>query len=104
MVPYVDAGAYLGHQLSTPVPAESRPRWVTITSAAVARPWRGSRSGPTESGPTMRARLQKDFVSQYMPPAQLNERVKALHRRFPNLTDIIELPNPPTATGGTPRP
>ncbi|GAA3556788.1 M14 family zinc carboxypeptidase [Nonomuraea rosea] len=94
MVAYVDAGAYLGHQFSTPVPAESRPEWVTVTSAgggtAQARPreWPdGAR--PDRAGPG----YQRDFITQYMPPAQLNERIKALHRRYPKLTDIIALPN-----------
>ncbi|MEV0592883.1 M14 family zinc carboxypeptidase [Nonomuraea cavernae] len=95
MVPYVDAGAYLGHQLSTPVPATDQPQWVTVTSAgggsaeARVREWPDGER-PDRTGPG----YQKDFVSQYMPPAQLNERIKALHRRFPQLTDIITLPNP----------
>ncbi|MCA2225368.1 M14 family zinc carboxypeptidase [Nonomuraea aurantiaca] len=95
MVPYVDAGAYLGHQLSAPVPAESRPQWVTVTSAAGGKAdarvqeWPDGER-PDRTGPG----YQKDFVSQYMPPAQLNERIKALHQRFPKLTDIITLPNP----------
>jgi hypothetical protein len=94
LVPYVDAGAYLGHQLAAPVPAEAQPQWVSVTSAAGGkaearvREWPdGERPGRTTPG------YQKDFVSQYMPPAQLNERIKALHKRYPKLTDIVELPN-----------
>jgi len=94
MVPYVDAGAYLGHQLSTPVPAESRPRWVTITSAGGGKAVARVREWPDGERPDHESLgYQKDFVSQYMPPAQLNERVRALHRRFPTLTDLIELPH-----------
>lgn len=95
MVAYVDAGAYLGHQFSTPVPAGDRPQWVTVTSAgggtaeAKVREWPdGDR--PDRAGPG----YQKDFVTQYMPPAQLNERIKALHRRYPKLTELITLPYP----------
>ncbi|MDP4502135.1 M14 family zinc carboxypeptidase [Nonomuraea turcica] len=95
MVAYVDAGAYLGHQLSTPVPVTALPRWITVTSAgggkAEARvsTWPdGERPDPTGPG------YQKDFVTQYMPPAQLNERIKALHRRYPKLTELITLPYP----------
>ncbi|WP_433510716.1 M14 family zinc carboxypeptidase [Nonomuraea sp. CA-143628] len=95
MVPYVDAGAYLGHQLSTPVPAESRPQWVTVTSAAGGKADARVQEWPDGERPDRQGPgYEKDFVSQYMPPAQLNERVKALHRRFPKLTDIITLPNP----------
>ncbi|MFG1703113.1 M14 family zinc carboxypeptidase [Nonomuraea sp. M3C6] len=94
MVAYVDAGAYLGHQLSTPVPADKEPQWVTVTSAgggkaeARVKEWPdGERPDQTGSG------YQKDFITQYMPPAQLNERIKDLHKRFPKLTDLITLPN-----------
>ncbi|WP_336204274.1 M14 family zinc carboxypeptidase [Nonomuraea sp. LPB2021202275-12-8] len=94
MVPYVDAGAYLGHQLSTPVPAESQPQWVTITSAGGGKAEARVKEWPDGERPDRnRPGYQKDFVSQYMPPGQLNDRVKALHQRFPSLTDIIELPN-----------
>ncbi|MFI7135253.1 M14 family metallopeptidase [Nonomuraea sp. NPDC050153] len=95
MVAYVDAGAYLGHQFSTPVPAESRPQWVTVTSAgggtaeAKVREWPDGER-PDRAGPG----YQKDFVTQYMPPAQLNERIKALHQRYPKLTELITLPYP----------
>ncbi|MGW0803985.1 M14 family zinc carboxypeptidase [Nonomuraea sp. NPDC002799] len=93
MVAYVDAGAYLGHQFSTPVPAGSRPQWITVTSAAggkaeaKAKEWPDGER-PDRAGPG----YQKDFITQYMPPAQLNDRVKSLHQRFPKLTDIITLP------------
>ncbi|MEU6721827.1 M14 family zinc carboxypeptidase [Nonomuraea sp. NPDC046802] len=93
MAAYVDAGAYLGHQFSAPVPAEDRPQWVTVTSAAGGKAeakvgeWPDG-APPDRNGPG----YQKDFVTQYMPPAQLNERIKALHRRFPKLTDVVALP------------
>ncbi|GAA2641247.1 M14 family zinc carboxypeptidase [Nonomuraea recticatena] len=93
MVPYTDAGAYLGHQLSTPAPVADRPSWVTVTSAgggtaqARVKEWPdGERPDRTIPG------YRKDFITQYMPPGQLNERVKALHRQFPQLTDVIALP------------
>ncbi|MFG1685775.1 M14 family zinc carboxypeptidase [Nonomuraea sp. NPDC049269] len=95
LVPYVDAGAYLGHQLSTPVPAENQPQWITVTSAAGGKAEARVKEWPDGERPDRTGPgYQKDFVSQYMPPTQLNERVKALHQRFPKLTDIITLPNP----------
>ncbi|GAA0943696.1 M14 family zinc carboxypeptidase [Nonomuraea longicatena] len=94
MVPYEDAGAYLGHQFATPVPAESRPQWVTVTSAGGGKAQARVREWPDGERPDRTAPgYQKDFVSQYMTPAQLNARVRDLHRRFPELTDLIELPN-----------
>ncbi|MEV0618949.1 M14 family metallopeptidase [Nonomuraea sp. NPDC050404] len=93
MIAYVDAGAYLGHQFSTPVPAADRPQSITVTSTgggtaqARVKEWPDGER-PDRTGPG----YQKDFVTQYMTPAQLNERIKALHRRFPKLTDLIALP------------
>lgn len=95
MVPYTDAGAYLGHQLATPVPLDAKPpRGVTVTSAGGGKAEARLKEWPDGERPDRNGhRYQKDFVSQYMTPAQLNERVKSLHQRFPKLTDIITLPN-----------
>ncbi|MFI6501208.1 M14 family metallopeptidase [Nonomuraea typhae] len=93
MVPYVDAGAYLGHQFTTPAPADRRPQWVTVASAgggstqARVREWPdGERPDRTAPG------YQKDFITQYMPPDQVNERVRALAKRYPHLAEIMALP------------
>ncbi|NUR82891.1 MAG: peptidase M14 [Nonomuraea sp.] len=93
MVPFVDDEVYLGHQFATPAPTPQRALWVTVTSAgggkaeAVVKEWpNGAR--PDRNAPGYR----KDFVSQYMTPGQLNDRVKELHRQFPRLTDIVALP------------
>ncbi|MFB4277890.1 M14 family zinc carboxypeptidase [Nonomuraea sp. MTCD27] len=93
MVAYVDAGAYLGHQFATPVPAEDRPQWVTVTSAGGGKAEARVGEWPDGERPDHNGRgYQKDFITQYMPPAQLNERIKALHRQFPKLTELIALP------------
>lgn len=93
MVPYVDANAYLGHQLAQPVPAAARPLWVTVTSASGGKADARVREWPDGERPDRRhPGYQKDFVTQYMPPGQLNDRIKRLHREFPKLTDIIALP------------
>ncbi|MEV0389037.1 M14 family zinc carboxypeptidase [Nonomuraea sp. NPDC050643] len=93
MVAYVDAGAYLGHQLSTPVPADARPERVTVTSSGGARAEALVKEWPDGEPPDhAEPGYQKDFITQYMPPAQLNERIKALHQRFPKLTELIALP------------
>lgn len=94
MVAYVDAGAYLGHQFATPSAVTSRPQWVTVTSAGGGTAQARVREWPDGERPDRNVPgYQKDFVTQYMPPDQLNERVRALHRRYPHLTDIIALPN-----------
>ncbi|PZG15831.1 M14 family zinc carboxypeptidase [Nonomuraea aridisoli] len=93
MVAYIDAGQYLGHQFSTPVPAENQPQSITVTSAGGGKAEAKVREWPDGDKPDRASRgYQKDFITQYMTPAQLNERVKALHRRYPKLTDLITLP------------
>ncbi|MEW9548241.1 M14 family zinc carboxypeptidase [Nonomuraea sp. NPDC050783] len=93
MVAYVDAGAYLGHQLSAPVPAAARPEWITVTSAGGGRAEARVGEWPGGDRPDRRDRgYRSDFVTQYMPPAQLDERIKALHEEFPRLTELITLP------------
>ena len=93
LAPFVDANVYMGHLLPTPAPATGRPEKVTVTSSqggtATARvaEWPNGKRPP----PTGR-RYQKDFVDHYMPPAELYARIAALHKRFPRLTDIIDLP------------
>jgi Zinc carboxypeptidase len=94
LAPFVDAEVYMGHLLSTPAPATGRPKAVTVTSSqggrATARvtEWpNGKRPPPAAPG------YRKDFVDHYMPPAELYARIAALHKRFPRLTDIIDLPN-----------
>ncbi|NUT39973.1 MAG: peptidase M14 [Thermoactinospora sp.] len=94
LVPYVDAGAYLGHQFATPVQTSVQAQRVTVTSAAGGTAQARPREWPDGERPDRRGPgYQKDFVTQYMPPAQLNERIQALHRRYPSLTDVIPLPN-----------
>ena len=35
----------------------------------------------------------KDFVDHYMDPTELDARIEQLHAEFPELTDLVELPN-----------
>ncbi|MQA85343.1 MAG: peptidase M14 [Streptosporangiales bacterium] len=89
----VDADVYMGHQTVTPVPAAGRPERVTVTSSQGGRAtaqvtrWPGGER-PPPAGPG----YEKDFVTHYMAPAELYDRARSLHRRYPKLTDIIELP------------
>jgi zinc carboxypeptidase len=92
--PYVDAGVYLGHQPEAPVPADARPKFVTVTSQQGGSAFAKVSEWPdgqrvTKTGP----RYQKDFVDHYMPPAELYQRITTLHERYPALTDLIKLPN-----------
>ncbi|PZG44985.1 peptidase M14 [Spongiactinospora gelatinilytica] len=94
LVGFENFGVYLGHEVVSPVLAEQEPLWVTVTSASGGKAQAKVTRWPGGERPDRHGRgYEKDFISQYMPPAQLNERIKALHRRYPKLTDIIALPN-----------
>ncbi|SEH02020.1 Zinc carboxypeptidase [Nonomuraea solani] len=93
MIAYVDAGKYLGHQLATPIFTGERAVKVTVTSSSGAETRANTKEWPDGEQPDATGPgYQKNFITQYMPPAQLNERIKALHQRYPGLTDLIELP------------
>jgi hypothetical protein len=66
---------------------------VTVTSSqggtATARvvEWPNGRRAPDPGKD-----YERDFVDHYMAPAELYGRINALHREFPRLTEIINLP------------
>ena len=93
LAPFVDANTYMGHLTSVPAPADGRPQRVTVTSSqggtATARvvEWPNGRRAPDPGKD-----YERDFVDHYMAPAELYGRINALHREFPRLTEIINLP------------
>ncbi|HEX6291684.1 MAG TPA: M14 family metallopeptidase [Herpetosiphonaceae bacterium] len=89
---FTDAGVYMYHRLLVPV--GSRPAKVQITSTqggaatAAVREWLDSgRPGNPKH------HYVKDFISHYMHPTEVYERIEALAREFPDLAEVIELPN-----------
>lgn len=89
----VDAGVYRGHWFVTPVPATAQPVSVTVTSSqggsarASVASWPDGKPMPPTS-----PKYQKDFITHYMTPDELYDRIERLHRQFPKLTDLITLP------------
>ena len=87
---FVDAGVYLYHRGASLV--STRPEYVRITSptgdVAVAKvnDWL---MGETEAEPDG---YQKDFVTSYLTPTELYERIHLLADEFPELAEIVELP------------
>ncbi|WP_341715844.1 M14 family metallopeptidase [Micromonospora sp. FIMYZ51] len=88
---FVDAGVYMYHRGAANV--TSKPEYVRITSptgdVAVAKvtewlPIEGD--GPEGPG------YQKDFVTSYLTPTELYDRIKALAEQYPTLSEIVELP------------
>jgi hypothetical protein len=88
---FVDAGVYLYHRGASSVGA--RPEYVRITSptgdVAVAKVsyWLED-TGENPEGEA----YQKDFVTSYMTPTELYDRIFQLAAEFPDLAEVVELP------------
>ncbi|GAA1868611.1 M14 family metallopeptidase [Asanoa iriomotensis] len=88
---FVDAGVYLYHRGASTI--TSRPDRIQITSPTgdvanvQVKEWLPiSEESPEGPG------YQKDFVSSYLTPTELYDRIKALAAEFPQLAEIVELP------------
>ena len=87
---FVDAGVYMYHRRAVQV--DTRPRWVRVTSEEGGSDTRAAEFWVPDSvdkhGPYI-----KDFVTQYMDPTDLDARIEQLAMEFPEITELIELPN-----------
>lgn len=89
---YEDAGQYMYH-FQRPVPISDAPVSVTATSSeggeatAEPVPW------PGDEPPEVPDDYQQDFIDSYMTPDDINERMDRLASQYPDLVEIIELPN-----------
>jgi hypothetical protein len=89
---FVDAGVYLYHRGAATVTA--RPDRIQLTSptgdtvTAQVKQWLPI---PDESpeGPG----YQKDFVTSYLTPTELYDRIRRLADEFPHLAEVVELPH-----------
>ncbi len=88
---FVDAGVYLYHRGAATV--ETRPDTIRIVSptgdvaTAKVNDWL-----PIEGEPTWGPNYQTDFITSYLTPTELYDRVKALAAEFPEISEIVELP------------
>lgn len=90
---FVDSGEYQYH-VALPQPLPAQPVRVTASSSlggqsrvVVPAAWPGATPPPQPSG------YQKDFIRAYLTPTDLAARIKRLHRQYPQLTDVIDLPD-----------
>jgi hypothetical protein len=88
---FVDGGVYLYHRGAAAV--ATRPDVIRITSptgdtaTAKVDDWLPV-EGEEEIGP----KYQKDFISSYLTPTELYDRIHALAEEFPDIAEIVELP------------
>lgn len=88
----VDAGEYLYHYLEVPV--TSIPTSVKVesnlggTASSPVSEWLG-----VDKPGNPQTHYVKDFVDHYMDPTELYQRAEKLAKEFPNLVEIIDMPN-----------
>jgi hypothetical protein len=90
---FVDAGQYIYHTFDEPIAVDDVPAEVTVTSSgggSITVPvveWLG------DPRPDPGPHYATGFVDHYMDPTELYDRIEALAAEFPDLAEIIELPN-----------
>jgi hypothetical protein len=90
---FVDDNEYQYH-FANPQPVPAQPVALTATSSlggttsATPALWPGATPPPTPK------KYQKDFISAYMTPEDVQARIQRLASQYPNLVDVINLPNP----------
>ncbi|WFE28121.1 M14 family metallopeptidase [Solwaraspora sp. WMMD791] len=88
---FVDAGVYLYHRGAATV--ATRPDRIQIVSptgdiaVAQVKEWLPI-PGESPEGPG----YQKDFVTSYLTPTELYDRINRLAQEFPHLAEVVELP------------
>ena len=99
---FVDAGVYMYHRGASSLGSNPRPDYIRVVSPnggeAVAKVNDWLPLGDEWQEPPY---YEKEFVSSYMTPTELYERIFQLHEQYPELTDLIELPH---KTNGYSRP
>jgi hypothetical protein len=90
---FEDSGEYQYH-VALPQRLPARPIRVSATSSLggisrVITPaaWPNATPPPQPSG------YQKDFIDAYLTPTDISARIRRLARQYPNLVDVLNLPN-----------
>jgi hypothetical protein len=93
LVRFEDAGEYQYHY-ALPQPLPAQPVSLTATSslgghsrAVTPAVW------PGVTPPALPSAYQKDFIDAYMTPTDVSARIRRLGRQYPDLVDVVDLPN-----------
>ncbi len=89
---FVDDNEYQYH-FALPQPLPAQPVSVTATSSLGGTTTATPASWPGAAPPTTPAGYQKDFISSYMTPEDIQARIKRLAQQYPDLVDVVNLPN-----------
>lgn len=90
---FVDANTYMYHRFTANV-GNNPPARVRVVSTGGGQAERDVTRWPNQDSRfNFGDGFLAGFVTGYMNPTELYERIEALHAEFPNLTEIIELPH-----------
>lgn len=89
---FVDDEEYQYH-FALPQELPAKPVSITATSSLGGTTQATPASWPGATPPATPAGYQKDFISAYMTPEDIAARMKRLARQYPDLVDVIDLPN-----------
>jgi hypothetical protein len=93
LVRFEDADEYQYHY-ALPQPLPGRPVSVkAVSSLGGASRAITPQSWPGVTPPALPSGYQKDFIDAYMTPTDISARIKRLARQYPQLVDVINLPN-----------
>ena len=90
---FEDAGEYQYH-VAEPQVLPAKPVKVTATSSlgGVSRAITPT-AWPGATPPELPSGYQKDFIDAYMTPTDIKARIARLGRQYPDLVDVVDLPN-----------
>ncbi|MGX1702903.1 M14 family zinc carboxypeptidase [Microbacterium sp. NPDC055357] len=91
MTRFVDAGVYIKHRGATAV--TTRPDMISLTSpsgnvvTAKVDDWL-----PIDGDDVFGPHYETDFITSYLTPTELYDRIKGLAADFPQISEIVEMP------------
>jgi hypothetical protein len=89
---FVDDNEYQYH-FANPQPVPAKPVQLTATSSLGGTTTATPALWPNSTPPATPNKYQKDFITSYMTPEDVRDRIARLARQYPKLVDVINLPN-----------
>ncbi|HEY7175852.1 MAG TPA: M14 family zinc carboxypeptidase, partial [Micromonosporaceae bacterium] len=89
---FIDDGEYQYH-FAVPQPVPATPVSLVATSSLGGTTRATPAQWPGVQPPSTPSAYQKDFITAYMNPEDVRARIKRLARQYPDLVDVINLPN-----------